>query len=575
MKRLGIWLRLVVGLLPLISAIDIQAVEVTLCNHEAQGPSGGNVMNLNAALAIGGHITFDCPGPATLLVATTHVIDKDTDIDGADKVTLDGGGNRFGMFRGANDATTFGLTRLRVVRGGRAPNPSVPGQVTNIGRNLGGVVAGRFRAVNLQTVAIEHSWFAVLLTAGAVRVRDSSFANNDGTVLFADVIDVGERSRFTTNRGSPLEGRTVVIDRSDFLSNSEPVRVAAGSLKVYGANFTSNLAAGTGGALRTDVDATIEESDFRNNVADDGGAIFIGAAAGKLALRSVRFDGNGARNRGGAIAVEHTDRRLDVTMAHVTFQNNRAVAGGALSLERGFRNNASLNGGAVAFVGNQATESGGAIFAPNASVQLSRGVFIGNRAGKAGGAIAAFQQGDRVTALANSLLVRNIATRGAAFWGNAATFINTTIADNEGTAIWPQAVPFGPLPGSASSFPIKFVNTIVAGAVVGPDACGAAVATAPYAFAGNNLQFPGASCGPGLATAFPLLGAYYVPFFLSPALNAGNNAICDVPPINHADLYNTRRPRGGTTCAIGAVEGDISQLVRRWTHGERNSLSVR
>ena len=36
------------------------------------------MMNLNDALAIGGHITFDCPGPATLLAATTHVIDKDT-----------------------------------------------------------------------------------------------------------------------------------------------------------------------------------------------------------------------------------------------------------------------------------------------------------------------------------------------------------------------------------------------------------------------------------------------------------------------------------------------------------------
>ena len=572
MRWPGTCLRLAAGLLLLAMLAKVHAVEVTLCNHEAQLSSGPNVMNLNTALAIGGHITFHCPGPSTLLVATTHFIAKDTDIDGDNVVTLDGGNNRFGMFSGANDSVAFGLTRLKVVRGGRAPNPSIPGQVTNLGRNLGGVVEGKFRAVELQTVSIEHSWFAVLLTAGTLRVRDSSFANNDGSVLFAGSIDVGEHSRFTANRGSPLQGRTVVIDRSDFFSNSEPVRVTEGSLKVYGANFTNNGATGSGGALRTGVDATIEESDFRNNIADDGGAIFIGAPAGKVVLRAVRFEGNSSRNRGGAIALEHSEGRLDVTMAHVTFQDNRAVSGGAVSLERGFRNNATLNGGAVAFVGNVATDSGGGIFAPNASVQLSRGVFIGNRAGNTGGAIAAFQQGDRVTSLANSLLVRNTATQGAAFWGNAATFINTTIADNNGTAVWPQPVPFGPLPGKARSFPIKFANTIVTGAALGPDACGQPIATAPYTTGGTNLQFPGASCGSELTIAYPLLGAYYVPFFLSPALNAGSNAICDAPPISHTDVYNTRRPRGGVACAIGAVEGDISQLVRRWTHGERNLL---
>src|SRR6266851_5628044 len=90
------------------------------------------------------------------------------------------------------------------------------------------------------------------------------------------------------------------------------------------------------------------------------------------------------------------------------------------------------------------SDSGGAIFAPNARIQLSRGVFIGNRAGKVGGAIAALEENDHKVVLANSLLVRNSAPKGSAFWGNRASFVNSTIADNSGTAIWPQDIPFGP-----------------------------------------------------------------------------------------------------------------------------------
>ena len=148
-----------------------------------------------------------------------------------------------------------------------------------------------------------------------------------------------------------------------------------------------------------------------------------------------------------------------------------------------------------------------------------------------GRAIAAHQQGDRATVFANSLLVRNTAPKGAAFWGNAATFVNATIAENGGTTVWAEPVPFGPLPGSTWIFPIEFVNTIIAGAVTGGGACSPRSSTAPYVDGGHNLQFPGHGCGSGIASASRFLGPYYVPFVWSPALNAGNPAICDAAPI--------------------------------------------
>ncbi len=239
------------------------------------------------------------------------------------------------------------------------------------------------------------------------------------------------------------EGGDVTIEDSEFLSNSGPVIASKGKLKIKHANFTGNVSGRNGGALRVGSDATIEESDFYNNAAVNGGALFIGGNTSTISLRALKFYNNVAKQTGGAISFEKSQVPLDLTMQHITFQENRANSGGAITLERDFHNNLFANGGAVAFVRNEASDSGGAIFAPNARIQLSRGVFIGNRAGKVGGAIAALEENDHKVVLANSLLVRNSAPKGSAFWGNRASFVNSTIADNSGTTIWPQDIPFG------------------------------------------------------------------------------------------------------------------------------------
>jgi predicted outer membrane repeat protein len=514
-------------------------------------------MNLQRALQLGGSITFACGGPATIRLKRTYTIQRNTSIDGGGTVTLDGGHNIFGMFLGSSDAISFTLSRLSVVNAGRFVRPG-----ETAGRAHGEFIGGRFRLVELLTVSVERSVWPVWLDSGSLHVRGSSFSNNDGSVLGGATMEVLDHSVFRNNRYSTIwsEGGDVAIEDSDFLSNSGPVIASKGKLKINHANFTGNVSDGNGGALRIGSDATIEESDFYNNAAANGGALFIGGNTRTVSLRALKFYNNVATQTGGAISFEKSQLPLDLTMQHMTFQENRANSGGAITLARTRNNNLFVNGGAVAFVRNEAADSGGAIFAPNAGMQLSRGVFIGNRAGKVGGAIAALEQPYGKVVLANSLLVRNAAPRGSAFWGNRATFVNSTIADNSGTAVWPQDIPLGPTLGTTPFF-IQFVNSIVAGTFTG--ACRPTASSIPYV-GHNNLQYPGASCGAHLAPANPYLGAYYVPFFWSPALGAGDNAVCDATPINHKDVYNVRRPLGRSGCAIGAVEGDIQHLIHRW-----------
>ena len=539
--------------------LSVRAMEVTLCTDDTQKPSGGNGINLQTALQAGGVITFNCGGPATIHLKNTYTIQRDTTIIGGGTITLDGGHNWFGMFLGSGNAISLTVHGVHIVNAGRFSKPG------DIGRVHGGFIGGKFGVVQLVSVTVESSVWPVWLETGGLLIHASQFSNNDGSVVIGSDIQLSH-SVFSNNRRGTIRsvGGNVTIADSQFLSNRGPAIVSGGTLNVSHTNFTANVSGENGGALRIGSNATIEESDFYNNDAANGGAIFIDGNTATVSLRALKFHNNVATQTGGAVGFEKSQLPLMLTVLHTTFQENLANMGGAIALERDFRNNLFMNGSAVAFILNQAKDRGGAIYAPNAGIALSRGVFIGNRAGTAGGAIYAYEQNNSKVAFANSLVVRNSAPKGSAFWGNRASFINSTLADNDGTSVWPQAPPLGPTLATTPFF-IEFMNSIVAGSVSTP--CGAAPASVPYT-GGNNLQFPGTSCGAGFAVAYPSLGPYYVPFFWSPAIGAGNASVCQAHPINNKDVYNVRRPSGRGSCTIGAAEGSIQHLIERWRSRE-------
>ena len=156
--------------------------------------------------------------------------------------------------------------------------------------------------------------------------------------------------------------------------------------------------------------------------------------------------------------------------------------------------------------------------------------------------------------VANSLVSGNVAGAGGAFHGTHMTFINATLVLNGDTPVRQGAT-------CSDRSEIAFANTIIDGGRHG--ACAGADATRTFKDLGHNLQFPGQSCGPTIASAFPLLGFFFAPFPpLSPAIGAGNLQVCMAPPIDGRDLYGTHRPQG-SLCSIGAIEGDLSTALAR------------
>jgi hypothetical protein len=82
-----------------------------------------------------------------------------------------------------------------------------------------------------------------------------------------------------------------------------------------------------------------------------------------------------------------------------------------------------------------------------------------------------------------------------------------------------------------------------------------------FADGGRNMQFPSGDCGSSIPVTDPRLDEFYVPLATGPATGAGDLKSCTTAPVNGVDVYGQRRPQG-KGCTIGAVEGDIEDLLR-------------
>ena len=101
--------------------------------------------------------------------------------------------------------------------------------------------------------------------------------------------------------------------------------------KIINSSFTGNNVTGTASGLGGAIDfeganGTIIGSNFTNNHAYDGGAIYVGALTGYTNITGATFTNNGAVNYGGAINLNASS----VTVNESNFYDNYAVRGGAL-----------------------------------------------------------------------------------------------------------------------------------------------------------------------------------------------------------------------------------------------------
>jgi CSLREA domain-containing protein len=367
---------------------------------------------------------------------------------------------------------------------------------------------------------IDGSGQTVTLSGGSlVRV----FTVNSGVTLNLNELTItGGRAPSGGGSGGAISGgsgSTVIVSKATFSGNTAPT--------------------GGGGAIFFPSGSlTITDSTFSANSSKLGGA--ISSDGGTVSVTGSSFTGNGSTSTDGG-AINSSDTAL--TLSNCSFESNTGNEGGAMEVAGG---TVTVTGST--FFDNSAGFYGGAfdIF-PSSVVVIDKSTIDQNRASLEGGGI--FNNNSSLT-LANSTVWGNLGTNEgggiANGGGGTVTVVNSTIAGNGGGT-------GGGISNSSGTVTLK--NTIVANSSSGGNCSGT------IANGGGNISYPDATC-PG-AKVDPLLDVLQdnggptstmslIPG--SPAIDAGNDAICAAAPVNGLDQRGITRAGQGSHCDIGAYE---------------------
>ncbi len=271
----------------------------------------------------------------------------------------------------------------------------------------------------------------------------------------------------------------------------------AGTLTITNSTFSGNSATNVGGGIVNNAGTlTITNSTFSGNSATNGGGgIFSSGAAGTVAITNSTFSGNSTSGQGGGIHISQ----------------------GALAITNS------------TFTLNTASDAGGGIMNQGGIATITNSTFSGNSAPDVGGGGGVLSSGT-----AGALTITN-----STFSGNSAIY-GGGLRIAGGTAI--------------------LRNTIVANSTSGENCSGP---TGWITNGGNNID-DGTTCGWGSASGSmsgtdPLLGAlagspaYFPLNASSPAIDAGNDAICEAAPVSNTSQNGLTRPQG-LHCDIGSYE---------------------
>ncbi len=287
-----------------------------------------------------------------------------------------------------------------------------------------------------------------------------------------------------------------------------------------------------------------------------GGGIYH-ESSGALNLTNVDLLNNLAGHRGGGLETVGTS-----TLTNCTISGNQSSWGGGL-----VRATVALTTITnTTFSDNSVSSRGGALHVNSGFVVIENSVFSGNLSAGDGGGLS----NGGTLSITNSTISGNGTTgNGGGIYtaGGTTAVSNSTITNNTagaGEGIY------------NSSGTITLENTIVSGN-------GAANCQGTITDNGNNLEFPGVTCGGFAVQADPLLapladnGGLTQTHALgagSPAIDAGNNATCA-----GSDQRGVTRPLDGdgdgtATCDIGAYELSVQVSIADTAVTEGDSGSV-
>jgi hypothetical protein len=219
---------------------------------------------LDAALAPGGLVTFDCgAAPVTITITSTKTIAQDTTIDGGGRITISGG-NAVGVFV-VNEGVTLELRRVIISRGyvwggGGAIVNNGTLTVTN------STFSGNSASEPKEDLAIGGAIFN--RETGTLTVTNSTFSGNSTAFAGGAIANVGTLTVTNSTFSGNISGDGGAIFNLSNRSNGE-----SGTLTVTNSTFSGNSATNTGAAI-----------------ANGGG----GLAGGTLTVTNSTFSGNSA-----------------------------------------------------------------------------------------------------------------------------------------------------------------------------------------------------------------------------------------------------------------------------------------
>lgn len=398
----------------------------------------------------------------------------------------------------------------------------VAAQQTVFGQGCGAIVLNAATFAALQNAITTYN--------GCSNATDSVTVNINGIIVFPTTLTINNATgaTLTLNGGGAaiLDGNNAVqlfeVNNGTFNISALTLRNGNaggdvggaiennGTLTVTDSTFAGNIAGAIGnpgdqgGAIyHSSGTATITNTVFEDNVADEGGAIFQLA---DLTVRNSTFRSNDARGAGGIDAVGGI-----LNVSRSTFDDNFAAGTGAALIVRIGQTTTVTE---TAFINNESTSDGGAVDVFG-NLNLTNATFSGNTTGGIGGAIRNINFGET-------------------------TLLNTTVS---GGGVYLQ------------SGTLNLNNSILANAVGSPN-CRNDIGTVNFSPDRSNLIETG-NCGtPGTdyITADPQLApltgnpAYFPLLATSPAEGAGDNATCAT-----VDIVGTARPVGNR-CDLGAFE---------------------
>jgi predicted outer membrane repeat protein len=377
---------------------------------------------LQAAVAKGGVITFNCGASATTITLTKPLVPPsttDTVLDGGGTVTLDGGGTtRILAFTGPGYRTTHTTITLQHVQlqHGKATGTAIPAAPAPCSQGFETDAGGG----------------AVYVVDAELHVFDATFTNNTAATPGPDV--GGGAIYVDGSLGTVIVG-------SRFAGNTGSNGGAVGSLNtdlaIYSSTLEQNTATGSG------QNTTSSACNTMSQEIGDGGsgaAVYMdGGSDGPSTFCGDIFSKNHANALGGAIFRVFDKAQTAFTVEACTFDSN--VADGPAGTTK------AGSGAGAFYVHNGAIEVTASTFSNNSSLgcgaiqldtstfAMTNDTFSANTASDGvGGGVCAFSTGT----FTNCTFAGNQALGGtsysnyysAAIFGSVVTLANTILANN-------------------------------------------------------------------------------------------------------------------------------------------------